>query len=1228
LEIWKIDGPTLFTLRGAGGQRFTEVMDALIHAHCSSLGIPDAAIRTNLRTNLGDGGVDTEVNVAAKEDETGRMLVPTCWQYKATGYANVREADLIEEVNRRYARELIARGHGYRFCICDDLPPKTQADWSALLAREVQNINPAAPPPMVLTADDISRWIGRYPAMVVRYFKPHLSLQHLNAWGREITSLTRDFVEVPEWSSLQKLIADHGDLRQQVRNSVVLLIQGTAGVGKTRLVYETLRAIAGAEAVVLYTTSEERALDTAVMLANDDQARAILVADECALDKRYRLEQILGGCRDRVRVIAIDNSGERPPSGATEPWLERMPQDIVDEILERNFANVPADRRRTYAAMAEGFVRLAAALCEGDHLVRTGPIPRTLREYYQTRLDEDERRAIEAIALLPRVGHGDAAAAQAELLGKLLDEDWKKLIRTARGLKDSPGFITVGALYLYVTPSIIAQIAFERAFERWIAPDPRTFFTRMPEALVKAFLDRVAMHGTGDIRQTVRDFFWDWAASLDVTALADDSAVERLDALVDTAPETFLPLVRGLVAKTTRAELYAISATSTRASWGPRRSLVWLAERMAWLPECFADAEYILFRLAAAESKQGIGNNASDVWKQLFAIYLPGTPVPFTERMRIFQDRLRFMEPDDVPLGIAALKDMLVGGTAAGPARPALVGGRVPGDHDMPRSAAEERARFQQVIAILAEMAQSTALHLRRGALDVLVERMGFILQMRFLQQARDIHALLSQTPEDLPRVLGAIETFLYYERRGRGQPDEEYLAAVEEWLAALRPADFHGRLVALTGKEPWHHAKTDDENQWRAELAELARAFVERPALLEEEADWLFSAEARSAVVLGDELGRLDRDGVCLEAILGHSERSGETGLGRGYLGRLLDSHPGHAARVDALLIDIELRHPRVAHELSMSGGRQVHAVDRTLRLVRGKSLALDYLGAFLGAAARGELLVTELEDLVDALMDAGPDDARAGDIAVGLVAQWLRASGPGVGATLDARLQSRIWSLLEATADADRLDRHAWGQILECMLELDPRRVAGLILRACLVGGQYLEAELQEILVAAGEQVPREVIDEAAALILDDQLGSRLFFSQHRDVIAALPEEALREWLERAPVEAARRIARHLPLPELDAQGNPVLPALTELVLSRYEDDDEVFQNFCAGVHTQSYVGDFGTLREGDARLAERFLGHRLRRVREWAAREIASSQRDVLAWRKYLDETLGRH
>ena len=58
---------------------------------------------------------------------------------------------------------------------------------------------------------------------------------------------------------------------------------------------------------------------------------------------------------------------------------------------------------------------------------------------------------------------------------------------------------------------------------------------------------------------------------------------------------------------------------------------------------------------------------------------------------------------------------------------------------------------------------------------------------------------------------------------------------------------------------------------------------------------------------------------------------------------------------------------------------------------------------------------------------------------------------------------------------------------------------------------------------------------------------------------MVAALPSEVVREWLDGAGVEGARRIARHLPPPTLGPDGMPVVAPLTEWVLETFEDDDE---------------------------------------------------------------------
>jgi hypothetical protein len=71
-------------------------------------------------------------------------------------------------------------------------------------------------------------------------------------------------------------------------------------------------------------------------------------------------------------------------------------------------------------------------------------------------------------------------------------------------------------------------------------------------------------------------------------------------------------------------------------------------------------------------------------------------------------------------------------------------------------------------------------------------------------------------------------------------------------------------------------------------------------------------------------------------------------------------------------------------------------------------------------------------------------------------------------------------------------------------------------------------------------------------------------------------------------------------------------VVPALTEFLLSTFEEDDRTFREFCAGVHSmQLYMGDIAAEHEREAEVARQFLDHPLRRIREWAVYEIEHAQ-----------------
>src|SRR5260370_40582393 len=107
--MWTVDQKDFLLLRDGGGQPFTGFVDAVIRAHGFTYGVGEAEILTSLRTNIADGGVDTEVRCSMTKEPTGFLLEPTCWQYKAKQYADISDTDLVKEITKSYAKELIEK---------------------------------------------------------------------------------------------------------------------------------------------------------------------------------------------------------------------------------------------------------------------------------------------------------------------------------------------------------------------------------------------------------------------------------------------------------------------------------------------------------------------------------------------------------------------------------------------------------------------------------------------------------------------------------------------------------------------------------------------------------------------------------------------------------------------------------------------------------------------------------------------------------------------------------------------------------------------------------------------------------------------------------------------------------------------------------------------------------------------------------------------------------------
>ena len=134
--------------------------------------------------------------------------------------------------------------------------------------------------PRVIHGGDLLAWAERFPAIVAWLRNMTQEVLHWDAWEKNCRTVTRFYVPNPSWEEARGRIVRHVDLSQPCTGNPCLLIGGAAGVGKTRLVFETLRESGVPPGLVVYAADEKAAETAAAFVANTPEQTVIIVADE------------------------------------------------------------------------------------------------------------------------------------------------------------------------------------------------------------------------------------------------------------------------------------------------------------------------------------------------------------------------------------------------------------------------------------------------------------------------------------------------------------------------------------------------------------------------------------------------------------------------------------------------------------------------------------------------------------------------------------------------------------------------------------------------------------------------------------------------------------------------------------------------------------------------------------------------------------------------------------
>jgi hypothetical protein len=1242
--VLRTSAQQIIELQGAGGEPFTIFVDRVLHAFGAVFGIPASEIVTSVRVNIADGGVDTEVRRGASGDPTGLLGEQTIWQYKGTDYANIDWAALLKGA---YAETCIRAGYAFRLAVADDMPAATITTREADLLTEARKLNPESPAPRIVTASRLASLANYFPALVLETFYPSLQqdLLHLGAWRNAAEDRTRSFVQISDWATVQDELGAHVDFGQ-TPPTAVRTVQGEAGVGKTRLVYETVRRIPGAEGLVVYTQGES-ALNVARTALNNASARLVLVADECDVHVRHQLGQILNGDRTRIRVIAIDNTLQRLNGPDPELFLGKMTSASLEAVLETNFSEVDVARRRAYAELAEGFPRLAAELCFNDSRISANGDVRSVipvfSDFYRVRLTDGEREALSALGLITKLGFSGEAAPQLKIWCEFLDLDSRNLRRTLDQIHDGPGFVARTPRYFRVVPELIAKIAFDEGWRRWASSDPSGFLNGIPEDLLDEFLKRVRESGSEEVRHICADHFRTWADTLVPADLTEALVVRRLERLADTYPVEYLPLVRRLVESASQEQLLAVTGRGDHTGgWGPRRTLVWLAERFAQFPEYWSDSERILAALSSAESEPDIANNATAIWGQGFRVFLSGTATPFDARLLRLRERL--LDPRDE---VRAVARKVMGAPLSQQAMrmvgPSVIAGRIPPAEWRPATNHAAAACVATTLELYAEATRWNS-ETRDAVVDELLSAFRFLVSTGYLDQLRDILQDVTLSDDERVTLIETLDTVIEYDLKSSGPESVEIhephsrpspespreassnvvvnleaariADAITSWRQSLVASDVHSRLLSLVGRQRWSTFRMRNEQQWQRELDQLAVEVVRDVSLLGSELLWLTSGTAHAAGEFGSAIGRADSAAECFELVMG----TAQTGVGgifaRGYADGLARSHPTQLRVVIDWITAQEKALPEVAVEVAISVGEPAEPLVRALRLYDAGRLPARFLYARNFSTSGGAISASDLTALLERLAPA----AAAGDgTALRVSLENLASFVPyKVSDTPDRELSAHptiralAWRILAAVPDGDVPPSHWWASLVGHLGHFEPAKAARYLARLLGAGSSLRADGLEGALLLLATREPADVMEALGDVMLDDTLGRRFFFADYKAVFAALPDEIKLAWLDRVGVEGARKMARHVGAPYVSAGNEPVLPTFTEDFLRRYGDDDRTCREFMAGTRgLRVYSGDIAAQHEEEAAVARLFLDHPIKSIREWALSEEQSAR-----------------
>jgi hypothetical protein len=1011
-------------------------------------------------------------------------------------------------------------------------------------------------------------------------------------------------------------------LRARSDDFCFLRIEGLAGVGKTRLALEVFRDSPLSD-LVLYASNPDLIPQALWTYVRSNNVELVLVVDECKYERHLWLREQASPCEGRVRLLTIGQRYQPEDCGTDTPGLlnlGRLKDEAMKILVKTSYAGLPDEWVGFVTAAATGFVKIAVALAESlmrakepltvSRLIRS----REIRPLLEAMLpDPADRQAMEAVALLRRVGWTDDLAIEGQTVCELLELGWRDTQRRIQRIEDQMGLVSRQGRYVYATPHLLAIWLASETWRRLGHSVMWAFHDNLPNPLARnSFKERIADLGSDESTRPLSDFLLGPNGLFPNLQTLENRGSSRFLRLLAVAnPLAGLGAIKRLLLGSSREDMSALLEGRT--------DLIWTLQALAWRADLFRDASHLLLELAVTESRQRqrIGPWATEEWCGLFRIYLGGTSVPMQERLDLLDEAIEDPNERKRLLALQALRTVFAFDETRIGTLDDLGGAPLPTEWH-PQDGDEIVTIRRRSLGILAHALNSDLPTAHAQALETLFDvgrsctRSALVDDFLSLlcRQRLDGAATRRKARECLGGILEFEQDIL----------SEFQVRQIEQLDEELAGSSFSDRLHRYFGlrtprdRVDYRLGYEEEQRVKRAQAEVLIEEALHQPDLLETEWDWLFSPDASGVYFIAWTLGNRDESLEWWDYITEEGARKGRSlvfasaylrgAVEAGRLNRedVLDGWMHEGSAMALAILDVILRGPISDTD-----------AERLCDLVENGWLD----GSWLGGLRFGNAFVSLSLPLVKRMLE-------------GAVARGESEAADAVTSLLQLRLHEKpeehpvlaplAWAVLERpeglrSRGKDTMAAYYAEELAKYMAEEDPVRAAQTVLSLfesedAPISGNY---SVFGVLRRATELDPEGVWQLVGARVNphspDDQAARRQSFRLRLALgkwfSNLIPVGVLLEWAERHRPNGAITIANMA-----SVYGDP-LNDLARGLLMTFGDDERIGWALRGCFVSGSFSGPESAWFRGKLETASGWTNDPAPQVSQWAISVVGELQ-----------------